>query len=227
MIPEVNKLDAYTTDTGEREIKKTLGKEDFLRLLVTQMQFQDPLKPMEHTEFTAQLAQFSSLDQLFTIGDGLESLSEAQGGINRMQSVNFIGKEVKASGNKVYVGVEGHSSTIGYSVNKEVSEITVNIFDRNGIGIRTVKVGPQNAGSHSVEWDGRDDVGGTVPPGEYRFFVTAKDSDGKGFDALTNVTGIVTGVTFEGGVPYLIVNGIRVPVAHITEVKEVSKSGSG
>lgn len=226
MIDSINKLDTYTTDSGKKEIKKSLGKDDFLRLLVTQMQFQDPLNPMENTEFTSQLAQFSSLDQLFAINDGLEALSDTQGGINRTESVNFIGKEVEASGNKVYMGGDTHSTPVGYYLNKDVSGITIHIFDKEGRGIRTIELGPQGAGDHSAVWDGRDNPGDAVAPGEYTFAVTARDLEGKESDVLTNIIGVVTGVSFEENVPYLMVGGIRVPVEHITEVKEVTGSGS-
>src|SRR3972149_8366912 len=152
MIPSINKLDTYTTDTGKREIKKSLGKEEFLRLLVTQMQFKDPLKPMENTEFTAQLAQFSSLDQLSGINEGVKSFSDAQSGMNRGQAVNFINKEVKASGNKVYAGGGAAPSLIGYSLGKDVSGITINIYDKEGKDVRTLVMAPQEAGGTRVQW---------------------------------------------------------------------------
>ncbi|MBI5755571.1 MAG: flagellar hook capping protein [Nitrospirae bacterium] len=220
MIYSVNKLDTYTNDGEKKVVKKTLGKDDFLRLLVTQMQFQDPLKPMEQTEFTAQLAQFSSLDQLFGINDRLTTLTDTEGNFNNMQSVNFIGKEVKASGNKVYIGEGAPSATIGYSLNNDVSEVTIRIFGKDGKGVRTIEIGPQTAGSHNAAWDGRDEKGGMMAPGEYTFSVDAKDTLGKELKVLTNVVGVVTGVSFEDGAPYLMVNGIRVPVMHITEVRE-------
>lgn len=221
MISSISKLDNYTTDTQKREIKKSLGKEDFLRLLVTQMQFQDPLKPMEQTDFTAQLAQFSSLDQLFSINDGLKALSDTQGGLSRFQAVNFIGKEVKASGNKIYRGEDATSATLGYSLNEEASGVIIDIFDRNGTEIRKIEVGPQDAGAHMVVWDGRDGAGALAPSGEYTFSVSARDFEGKHSEALTNIIGTVTGISFEEGVPYLLVGGIRIPASNITEVKEV------
>lgn len=224
MISSINKLDTYTTDTEKREIKKTLGEEDFLRLLVTQMQFQDPLKPMEHTEFTTQLAQFSSLDQLFAINNGLKGLSDIQDGINNMQSVNFIGKEVTASGNKVYMGKDIPSTKIGYYLNRDVSGITVRIFDQDGKAVRTIEIGPQDAGDHTVVWDGRDNLGGILSPGEYIFSVIAEDIEGKEMEVLTNITGTVTGISFEESIPYLMVGGILVPVAYVTEVKEIQNN---
>ncbi|MBW1702547.1 MAG: flagellar hook assembly protein FlgD, partial [Deltaproteobacteria bacterium] len=81
----------------------TLGKDAFLNLLVTQLRHQDPLSPMESTQFTAQLAQFSSLEQLSSVNENLGILRIYQASINNSQAVGFIGKTVKASGDSVYL----------------------------------------------------------------------------------------------------------------------------
>ncbi|MBI5194322.1 MAG: hypothetical protein HZA08_12905 [Nitrospirae bacterium] len=222
MITSVNKFDTYSTDTTKREAKKALGKDDFMKLLVTQMQFQDPLKPMEHTEFTAQLAQFSSLDQLFSINDGMKKLSE-KGGANSVQAVDFIGKEVKASGNKVYIGKDKSSVVIGYNLSDDVSNIKVNITDKDGNIVRTIKAGPQDAGGHNIDWDGRNNSGNMVSSGEYGFSISAVDINGKESEVPTNISGIVTGVSFENNVPYLQVGETRIMVTDVNEVKEVKK----
>lgn len=223
MISSVSKLNNYTTDTTKREIKKNLGKEDFLKLLVTQMQFQDPLKPMDHTEFTAQLAQFSSLDQLFSINDGMQKLSTNEGGLNGVQSVNFIGKEINAKGNKIYMGKDASPSAISYNLANNVTSVEVDISDKDGKGVRTIKIGKQDAGNHSFTWDGKDSNGSLVPEGEYTSAITAKDIKGNTIDVSTNITGTVTGVSFENNVPYLMVGGMKIGVSDVSQVKEVSK----
>ena len=81
--------------------KTTLGKDDFLKLFVAQLENQDPLSPMESTEFTAQLAQFSSLEQLTNANQNLEYLLMYQSSMNNAEAVNFIGNTVKASGNSI------------------------------------------------------------------------------------------------------------------------------
>ncbi|OGW63140.1 MAG: hypothetical protein A2Y48_08790 [Nitrospirae bacterium RIFCSPLOW2_12_42_9] len=134
MITTVSKLDSYPTDTETRKVKKELDKDDFLKLLVTQMRFQDPLKPMDQKEFTTQLVQFSSLDQLFSINDGLNTLTDSQGSANDFETVNFIGKEITTTGNKVVMGEGGPSTSIGYYLNTDASEVSVQIFDKEVIG---------------------------------------------------------------------------------------------
>ena len=223
MITSINNFDAYSTDSTDREIKKTLGKDDFLKLLVTQMQFQDPLKPMEHTDFTTQLAQFSSLDQLFAINDGMQELSEIEGGANSVQAVDFIGKEVKASGNKVYIGKDKSSAVIEYNLADAVSNVIINISDKDGNNVRTIKAGPQDAGGHSIDWDGINDSGSLVSDGEYSFSISAVDPKGKESEVPTNISGTVTGVSFENDIAYLRVGETRILVTDVNEVKEVKK----
>ncbi|MDD5434444.1 MAG: flagellar hook capping FlgD N-terminal domain-containing protein [Nitrospira sp.] len=223
MISSVSKLNNYTTDTAPREIKKSLGQEDFLKLLVTQMQFQDPLKPMDNTEYTAQLAQFSSLNQLSSINDGVQKISSTEGGLNGVQSVNFIGKEINAKGNKIYVGKDATPSVISYNLDNSVSSVEVDISDKDGKGVRTIKLGKQDTGNHSFTWDGKDFNGSPVSEGEYTTAITAKDIKGNTIDVSTNITGTVTGVSFENNVAYLMVGGMKIGVSDVSQVKEVSK----
>lgn len=223
MITSVNKLNNYTTDTTPRVIKKTLGKDDFLKLLVTQMQFQDPLKPMDNTELTAQLTQFSSLDQLTSINDNITKMSDNQGGLNDVQSVNFIGKEITAKGNKVYISKDVSPSPIGYTLNNGVTSLDVSISDKDGKVIRTINIGQQDAGNQSFTWDGKNSTGNQEAEGEYTFSISAKDINGNSIDIPTNVTGTVTGVSFDNNVPYLMLGGTKIAVSDVSQVKEVSK----
>ena len=223
MITSVNKLNNYTTDTTPRVIKKTLGKDDFLKLLVTQMQFQDPLKPMDNTELTAQLTQFSSLDQLTSINDNITKMSDNQGGLNDVQSVNFIGKEITAKGNKVYIGKDVSPSPIGYTLNNGVTSLDVSISDKDGKVIRTINIGQQDAGNQSFTWDGKNSTGNQEAEGEYTFSISSKDINGNSIDIPTNVTGTVTGVSFDNNVPYLMLGGTKIAVSDVSQVKEVSK----
>ena len=85
------------------EDKTTLGKDDFLKLFVAQLQNQDPLSPMESTEFTSQLAQFSSLEQLTNVNQNLDYLLMYQSSMNNAEAINFIGSTVKASGSSIGV----------------------------------------------------------------------------------------------------------------------------
>ncbi|MBI5849230.1 MAG: hypothetical protein HZB31_15005 [Nitrospirae bacterium] len=106
-------MDIASAATG-----KTLGKEEFLKLFTNQLKYQDPLKPMESTEFTAQLAQFSSLEQLFNINKGIEQMLSFQGSLNNGMTAGFIGKTVVAQD-----GVSG--KVIGVEFDQNVASLVL------------------------------------------------------------------------------------------------------
>ncbi len=225
MINTVTGNELSAAGKVDREVKKTLGQEDFMRLLVTQLQYQDPLKPMEHTEFVTQLSQFSSLDHLSGINSGLKALTETQADMNNKQAVSFIGKDIKASGSRLAIAGENGSRGIGYQLNDDSSEVVVRIFDKDGKTVRSIDAGPQGAGFHRVEWDGKDYSGAAMPAGEYNFAVSAKDLNGRELDVRSSFTGVANGVLFEGNVPYITVNGMKIPVADIEEVSVNTTGG--
>ena len=224
MINSVAGNEVSASGKVEREVKKTLGQEDFMRLLVTQLQYQDPLKPMEHTEFVTQLSQFSSLDHLSGINSGLKTLTDTQTDMNNKQAVSFIGKDVKASGSKLFMDDKKGSTGIGYQLNDDATEVVIRIFNKDGKTVRSIEAGSQSTGFHTAVWDGKDYSGNIMSSGEYTFAVNAKDLKGKEIDVLSNVTGVADGVLFEGNVPYLTINGMKIPVSDIEEVKEVNHS---
>jgi len=108
--------------------KAVLGKEDFLKLLVEQLKNQDPLNPMESTEFTAQLAQFSSLEQLTNMNESLEYSQLYQSSINNAQAVGFIGKTVKATGDSINVK-DGISNQIQFDLARDAETVNIHIYD--------------------------------------------------------------------------------------------------
>ncbi len=224
MINSVAGNEVSASGKVDREVKKTLGQEDFMRLLVTQLQYQDPLKPMEHTEFVTQLSQFSSLDHLSGINSGLKTLTDTQTDMNNKQAVSFIGKDVKASGSKLFMDDKKGSTGVGYQLNDDAAEVVIRIFNKDGKTVRSIDAGSQSNGFHTAVWDGKDYSGNIMPSGEYTFAVNAKDLKGKEIDVLSNVTGVADGVLFEGNVPYLTINGVKIPVSDIEEVKEVNHS---
>lgn len=198
-----------------------LGQEAFLRLLVAQLGHQDPLAPMDSTEFTAQLAQFSQLEQMFGLNEKMESLLLYQTSLNSWQGLGMIDKEVHALGD--WIGLnQGVASTIGYRLETDSSRVTVQIFSGSGKVVRTLDDGARGQGDHLIKWDGRDDNGNPLPDGRYTVSVTA-GGDEASQQVLTFVQGIITGVSFEGGVPLLLMGSEKIPFASIMEVRTVSE----
>jgi flagellar basal-body rod modification protein FlgD len=199
--------------------KAVLGKEDFLKLLVEQLKNQDPLSPMESTEFTAQLAQFSSLEQLTTMNKNLEYLQLYQSSINNAQAVNFIGKMVTTSGNSISVN-DGIPNKIQFDLDRGASEVSVYVYDSEDNLVATIERGELGSGRQSIIWDGVDSDGNSVPDGTYTFEVSATDTAGEAINASPLMTAEITGVTFKEGTAYLLAGDLEIAINDILEVRE-------
>ena len=199
--------------------KTTLGKEDFLKLLVAQLNNQDPLNPMDSADFTAQLAQFSSLEQLTNMNKSLDYLLLYQTSMNNAQAVNFIGSTVKASGNSISVE-DGTSDQVQFDLAGDAAEVNVFIYDSSDNLIKTINCGSLSNGDQSMEWDGTNDGGETVSDGTYTFEVSAADAGGETIKASTYMTVEVTGVIFKEGNAYLLAGDLEISMSDVIEVTE-------
>ena len=215
-ITDVTGSSGYDTDLYA---ESTLGKEDFLLLLVTQLQYQDPMDPMENTEFTAQLAQFSSLEEMYNMNDNLQSLLLYQASINNSQAVSFIGKDVSAVGNEIAIN-DGVPEDIYYDLAEDATEVTISIYDSDGELVRSIVTDPQEAGEQVVQWDGEDDDGNELPDGTYSCTITAKNEEGEIVSANTYIKGTVTGVTFEDGIVYLMLGDRMLTLSEVIKIEE-------
>lgn len=198
-----------------------LGKDEFLNLLVTQLRYQDPLEPMKDTEFVAQLAQFSSLEQLSNINSSLDTSSQlnyilSQTIANTM-ATTLIGKEIVANGDQIYHSYN-EEDALHFDLGDDAQTVEVKIYDDNGALVRTITAEDMDEGMNSLAWDGEDDSGANVAAGTYTFSVTAKDSEGKDINVQTRRVGIVESVRYEEGQGYLIIDGQRIAMSDIIEV---------
>ena len=211
-IPSIG--NTYTPDNDAM-----LDKEDFLYLLVTQLQSQDPLNPMESTDFTAQLAQFSSLEQLRNVNASMEYLLLFESSINNAQAVSFIGKEITANGNATQV----HNNVVDemhFELHDDAQAVYINIYDNTGNLVRSLETGEMNAGQQSYAWDGRDDSGHTVDNGVYSFEVFAVDELDQKVPLTTFTKGTATSVVLKDNATYVVAGEIEVPIGSIIEITE-------
>jgi flagellar basal-body rod modification protein FlgD len=217
----VNPVDGLNSNTSQVTPSKdsSLGKDDFLSLLVTQLQNQDPLNPMDSTAFTSQLAEFSSLEQLNNVNKNLEYLQMYQSSINNAQAVSFIGKNVYALGNSIQLE-GGDNEEIHFELSLDSSSVFINIYNEAGSLVKYIENGPMGEGDQSVEWDGTDNGGYTLPEGIYKFEVMAADVNGDKVPTATHINERVTGVTFKNGVTYLVAGGMKIPIGDVIEVSE-------
>jgi len=202
---------------------KTLGKNDFLNLLVQQIQHQDPLNPMDSSDFTAQLAQFSQLEQLTQVNDNLVELKNYEASINNAQAISLIGKSIKVKGNEVDLK-EGGAATLGYRLEQDAASVNITITNEAGEQVASLVAGNQASGANEMHWNGKDGDGNQLPGGLYTFEVVAKDSDGNVVKSETYSLGQVTGVTFVEGQPYLITENGKYALGDVISVEEGDKT---
>lgn len=173
-----------------------MGKEDFLTLLVAQLKNQDPMNPDDPTEFTAQLAQFSSLEQLFNMNESMESLTSAQKQSDRFATMDLIDKTVSYQDGDFNIGAEG-SSSIGYQLDGVASSVTMFIKDDSGATVATLRPTEYSKGDHFIEWNGMTSDGEHVPAGNYKIVLQAAAGSGEESIAISPlVQSEVTGVDF-------------------------------
>ncbi len=180
-----------------------LGLDDFLTLLVAQLQNQDPLNPTDSTEFTAQLTQYSQLEQSINMNNNMEELLDIQRSSDRLSALSLIDKQVLVQGSSFELG-EG-ATEIGYKVDGEVTDLAITIRDQGGRTVATLYPAELDPGNHFITWDGLDANGDPLPPGTYEIAI---DALGSGPDGASPVVPLVytdvTGVDMSGSEALLL-----------------------
>lgn len=205
-----------STGTGE------LGKDDFLTLLLAELKNQDPLNPADNTEFVAQLAQFSSLEQLTSMNTNLEdnltantSMSEA---ITNAMIINYFGKEVTAETSSFVF--DGDKATLNFNLDSDALSGTIKVYDADGNVIKTATLSSMNAGDNTLQWDGITNSGTTADEGIYTYTLALTDANGDTVEYTQNYTGVVSGISYKDGKPNLNINGITVPFDKVNAITE-------
>lgn len=196
--------------------QKTLGKDDFMKLLVAQLSNQNPLKPMDGQEFSAQLAQFSALEQMTNVNSNIQKLIESQQTATNSSMINMIGKQVDVLGNGI-AHEPGQTHNLNYSLNAQAANVNVEVYDSIGQLVRTL-TGTGSQGNNTVLWQGQNSAGDPLPAGQYTFRVNATDSSGKSIESKTFSKGTVSEVLFEDDKTFAIVNGDKISADEISRV---------
>lgn len=180
----------------DREVKSNdLGKNEFLELLVAQLNNQNPLEPQENGEFIGQLAQFSTVEGVEKLNSSMETILSGYQSSQALQASSLVGRKVIVPTEKAMVDT---SETFKASLvlPTSSSNVYVNIYDEAGSVVNRINMGPQEAGNVSFMWDGKDASGETVPPGTYKFEAQATyNGETKGLYTLlpANVDSVTLG----------------------------------
>ena len=212
-------LESVTTGGTQPAVvpSKEMDRDAFLNLLITQLQNQDPLNPTDSTEFTAQLAQFSSLEQLGNVNDNLIQLQNFQASINNSQAVSLIGKEIMANGNSFQL-TDGRPAGCDFEIDENAAVVVVSIYDHTGEYVTSFDGQNLTAGQQTLYWDGTDKNGNPAAPGNYTFEIMAADVDGNNIQTTTFFSGTVNKVVFENNTTYLFAGGQKVALGDVIQV---------
>ena len=191
--------------------------DNFLTILTTQLQYQDPLSPMDTNEFTNQLVMFTGVEQQVQQNQKLEELIALQANNLAIGAVTYIGKTVEASGNTTMM--IGGNADYSYVLPQNAKSATVQITDASGKLVFSQAV-DATAGRHDLSWDGIDQNGFPQSDGAYTFTVSALDSNDVLIDVEQSVFGKVTGVELAEGLAILNVGTVGVPIANVLGVKD-------
>ena len=173
----------------------------FLILLTAQLQNQDPLAPMDSTQFTQQLVQFSQVEQQIRTNDQLEGLSDQYKAASAGAALSYLGKDAIIEADETYLS--GGAANWAYKLDAAADDVTIKIKDSRGRTIFT-DTGDRGAGEHLFTWDGTTDAGGTAANGVYTMSIEATDQAGEDVNTTIKVRETIMGVDFSGTTPVVI-----------------------
>lgn len=218
-------MDVTTASSVTQQAQNTIGAsqklaedfDDFLVLLTTQLQNQDPLSPMDSTEFTNQLVAFAGVEQQINGNQKLDNLVNLQLASAAGVALGYVGLDVTYPASEVYFDGE-NAAKFSYSFLRDTSDASVNIRDSSGSLVFSKDV-QKSAGVYNFAWDGTDMYGESVPPGTYTIDISAFDQDGEAMDVSTVATGQVGGVEIQDGVTLLQVGDRAVPLNQVLKAR--------
>ncbi|NIF26474.1 flagellar hook assembly protein FlgD [Pantoea sp. Tr-811] len=188
VLSTMNSSSSDNTASSAEELQ-----DQFLTLLTTQLQNQDPTDPLDNSEMVTQLAQISTISSIEEVTSTLEGISSQISASETLQASALVGNGVLIEGNTIQVA-SGVATTFGVTLGSDADDVTVSIKDSSGNVVATLDVGDMSAGTQTLTWDGTQDDGSTAADGSYTFSVSATSGD----DSVTATAlkyALVTGVT--------------------------------
>lgn len=204
MSTDISSITGYASSnvqTNASSQQLSADMNTFLQLLTTQLQYQDPLDPMDTAEFTNQLVQYSSVEQAIQTNSKLDTLLQLNVSNLGAQAVSYIGKTVQVLGD--VMPLENGKAKAAYTLDKDVESVTITVKDMNGKVVYS-ETGDTGSGTHEFTWDGKDSSGNQLPDGAYQIVVGTKVASGETqANVTTTVFGRVTGIASDDSNVYV------------------------
>lgn len=200
-----------------------VGFDTFLTLLTVQLQHQDPMNPMEGTEFTNQIATFSQLEQTTKSNSLLESIAGQADYSAQAVAVSYIGKEALAQSDTLTLETDGAATDFAYELDSASSLVVIEIFSPTGEVVKRLEPSSHLAGTHEVSWDGKLENGNDAPAGQYIMKLSAVDSEGSKSNGKLLTYSRVTGVeSTDTGLNLNLSDGRFIDFNSVVSVREAS-----
>jgi flagellar basal-body rod modification protein FlgD len=220
MVDAISSTVSTTSTLAAQTQEASLNKNDFLKLLVAQLKYQDPLKPQDSTEYVSELAQFSSLEQTMGINERLDALTAQTRSQATTDALGMVGKTATVGGSMIHLPANGSSASLSFSLASAASQTTVSILDENGETVRTLDVGAKPAGAVEIAWDGYGNDGNRAPAGTYQVSVDARTAEESVISVSQETTGRVVSISFDQGSPVLTLdNGVSASLSDLLRVE--------
>ncbi|MDD2906189.1 MAG: FlgD immunoglobulin-like domain containing protein [Sulfurimonas sp.] len=205
----------YTVASTQKDAS-ILGKDDFLKLLLVELQHQDPTEPMDSEKILTQTSQLATLESADNTNKALEELAASLGASQQFSTVAAIGKTADLGSDAISLD-EGSSSTFEVYFPSSIQNGTVEITDLDGKIVKTLDVGTNPSGVYQFTWDGTDSAGNKADSGIYRVNASYSDQDG---NALKTRLGAypIESVRFENGSTLVKVGSSYVPLENVVEI---------
>lgn len=226
----LNKIAGNKPETRfvDRRKKEELGQDGFMKLLAHQLKNQDPMKPMDQKDFSANLAQFSQLEQLTAMNKKMDSVNANAIDDKRVQGAAFLGRKVVTSGTSIDYSGDGKDVRVPFFLDQPAKNAVVNILDNKNQLIARIERQDLNKGMQDVTWDGVGFDGQIAAKETYHFEVLGFDENNTKFLGSTRAEGLVQGIHFEDGETILdLSNGKKVFLKDVQSFSVAENSDTG
>ncbi len=202
-----------------------LDKDAFFKLMITQLKNQDPSNPLKSHEMAAQLASFSSLEQMQNMNHTLEDLKAGQRPMEQFQALNLIGKAISGDSSKLVRGATDKAHDFQFELPMDAKEVKVRVRGPDGATVREMSFVNLKKGMNNITWNGNDDRGLATKEGEYAFLVEGKSNDGKKVAIQTDFDGVISGVSYTAAGPVLMIGNKTVKISDVKKIVDPSTLG--
>jgi flagellar basal-body rod modification protein FlgD len=203
-IPGVGTTNTNASEAGASRTRLSDNYDTFLILLTAQLQNQDPLAPMDSTQFTQQLVQFSQVEQQIRTNEQLEGLVGQYNAAAAGAALSYLGKDAIISADETYLAGDPASANWAYRMPEGATEMTVKVRDMQGRVVYETNTADRGAGEHLFSWNGVKTNGETAADGVYQITIEAKNAEGTAITPTISVRETIMGVDFTGDTPVVI-----------------------